>query len=151
MRNLLDNLYEMCETLSADLEKENHGIRKRNGELDPSRLEYVDHLTHAIKSVKTTIAMVEAEDEGGYYGNYGRDNSNRSGSDMGGDYNRGEGTYRRGRGRNARRDSRGRYAREGYYRDADEMVDKLRDMMDDMPNEQTKQRMRQLVQELEQM
>lgn len=63
-------------------------------------------------------------------------------------------SYRRGRGRNARRDSRGRYDRDGesmYYRDSGELAQQIEELMEDAPNEQVKQRMRQLMQDLQQM
>lgn len=72
------------------------------------------------------------------------------------------GSYARGRGRNARRDSRGRYAREGgsyrggsyrsYARDGgkEEFVEQLREMMDDAPDEQTRQSIERMVKQMEQ-
>ena len=46
------------------------------------------------------------------------------------------GSYARGRGRNARRDSMGRYSREeGYSRDMEDMVDSIRSMMGELPPE----------------
>lgn len=58
----------------------------KKGELSAGSLDAVDKLTHSIKSIATIMAMEEAE--GGYSG-------------------------ARGRGRNARRDSMGRYSSEG--------------------------------------
>lgn len=147
MHEFVDDLYELCETLSKDLRETNEKIDNAGGKLSGADLEYVDKLTHAIKSVKTTIAMAEAEDDG--YSSEGR---------MGGQ------SY--ARGRNARRDSRGRYSREGnymrdgynrdgymrdgYMRDGrysrdGEMIDKLREAMEDAPDEKTKAEIKRLI------
>ena len=62
--NYLNDLHEMCETLSRELAEANDKINSAGGKLSGSDLDYVDKLTHAIKSIKTTIAMIEAEDDG---------------------------------------------------------------------------------------
>lgn len=78
-----------------------------------------------------------------------------------------DGSYeRRGRGRNARRDSRGRYAREGSYREGsyrdgrrgsyyreggkEEFAENLRELMQEAPDQQTKQQIQQMLQQIEQ-
>ena len=63
---MIEELYDLCETLEKDLEKTNEKLRMSGGELSGSDLEYVDKLTHSLKSIKTTIAMIESEDEDGY-------------------------------------------------------------------------------------
>ena len=69
------------------------------------------------------------------------------------------GSYARGRGRGARRDSMGRYAREGSYRGSyarysrdgkQEFVENLRDMMEDAPDDQTRQSIQRMIQQMEQ-
>lgn len=160
MDNYLNDLYEICETLGESLKEANEKIKNAGGKLSAGDVDYVDKLTHGIKSVKTTIAMIEAEgDGGGSYedgGSYRRGYSRNGGSYEGGSY---EGrSYARGRGRNARRDSMGRYSRanysrngysrEGYSRDG--MVDELRDLMEQAPDEQTRQEMQRMVEKLEQ-
>ncbi len=82
------DLYELRDMLMDELEK----ITSK-GELTAGSLETVDKLTHSIKSIDTICAMEEA---GGDYS-----------------YNDGGSSYARGRGRNANRDSRGRYSSEG--------------------------------------
>ena len=96
MHELYDDLKEMCETLSRELGKTNSKMAS-GGNVSAGDIEYIDKLTHAIKSIKTTLAMMDSE-----YSNRG------SYEDM---------SYARGRGRNARRDSMGRYSSErGYSR-----------------------------------
>ena len=84
----MQKMEELREMLCAELEK----ITKK-GELSAGSLDVVDKLTHSIKSIDTIMAMEDA----GY--------SNESGY-----------SYARGRGRNAKRDSMGRYSRnDGSY------------------------------------
>lgn len=69
-------------------------------------------------------------------------------------------SYARGRGRNARRDSMGRYAREGgyanrsyrgYSRDGkEEYMEQLRGLMEDAPNDQARQSIQRMIQQMEQ-
>lgn len=112
----------------------------RKGDLSAGELEIVDKLAHAVKNLDKVIEMGDEDEYSGrgpYYGTM----AYRGGS------------YARGRGRNARRDSMGRYSREysreGYSRAAEDMVDQLRDMMDNAPDEQTKTDIRRIVEKLE--
>ena len=52
------------------------------------------------------------------------------------------------RGRNARRDSMGRYASDGYSNTGD-MADQLRNMMDEAPDERTRQELQRLASKLD--
>lgn len=136
-------LYELCETISAEIEKCNEKIRKSGGELSAGDIDYLDKLTHSLKSIKTTIAMMEAESDGGYSRSYSRydDGSYRDGVSM----NRG-GSYRGGsyaRGRNARRDSMGRYSSH------DGVVEELRSLMGDVKDDSVRRDMQRLVDKIE--
>ena len=155
MDNMMKDLRELCETISRSIAAANEKIRNAGGKLTTTDTEYINHLTHALKSIKTTMAMIEAEemDDGEYserymrggYG-YGRGSYRDGGGSYRGSYNDG-GSY--ARGRNARRDSMGRYSRDdGYSRDGG-MVDDLRDLADRAPDEQTRQEMQRLIQKLE--
>jgi hypothetical protein len=143
----LNDLHQMCETLSRELGEANDKIRKNGGKLSGSDLEYVDKLTHALKSIKTTMAMIEAEGEGSYTGGSYADG-------YGGSYNNngsyGRMSYARGRGGNARRDSMGRYSSRGYSRDQ-EMISELRELMEDAPDERTRQEFQRFISKIEQM
>ena len=149
--DILNDLYKLCDTLGDSLKEANEKIRNAGGKLSPSDMDFINKLTHAIKSVKTSIAMIEAEDDGGYEGG----NSYRYGRNYrdGGSYD-GGGSYARGRGRNAKRDSMGRYSSRGYSRDGysnhGDMVDELRSLMDEAPDEQTRQEMQRLISKMEQ-
>lgn len=80
----MQKMEELRSMLCDELDK----ITKK-GELSAGSLDVVDKLTHSIKSIDTIMAMEDA----GY--------SNESGY-----------SYARGRGRNTRRDSMGRYSRD---------------------------------------
>lgn len=85
----MHKLEELREMLMEEL----NDCVKKGDELSTSSLEIIDKLTHSIKSIDTILAMEEA----GYSNDY---------------------SYARGRGRNAKRDSMGRYARrDGSYDD----------------------------------
>ena len=139
------DLHELCETLSREIGEANEKIRSAGGKLSAGDLEYVDKLTHALKSVKATIAMMEEEGYSGYYpymGSY--ENGNMGGSNRG-SY---RGPYR---GSYTRRDSRGRYSSErGYSRDGG-MVEDLRELMQDAPDERTRQEFQRFISKLESM
>jgi len=144
----IKDLHELCETLSREIGETNEKIRKAGGKLSAGDLEYVDKLTHALKSVKATIAMMEDEGEGysGHYPYY-----------MGGSYddgNMGGNRSMRGRSYAQRRDSRGRYSstysRDGYSRDGG-MVEELRELMQDAPDERTRQEFQRFIAKIESM
>ena len=124
MHETMKTLHDLCEVLSRELEDVNEKIRSAGGGMSAGDLDLVDKLSHALKSIKTTIAMMEAEEEdGGYSQRY----MPRSGY-----------SYARGRGRNTRRDSMGRYSREGgysYAEDMDSTKEEIRELSQKMPEE----------------
>lgn len=133
---MYDELKHICEILENELANVNKKLDKSDGVLSGDDISYIDKLTHSIKSIKTTIAMMEAEDgdSGRYMPHPGYGNS----------YNYG-GSYRRGR------DSMGRYtSRRGYSYD-DGMMDELRTLMESAPDERTKAEFRQFISKLEKM
>ena len=145
----IKDLHEVCETVSRALAQANEKIRAAGGKLSAGDADYIDKLTHTIKSVKGVIKMEEESgmDDGYSERGYSRDGSYR-GYSRAGSY---EGSYARGRGSNARRDSMGRYSSDGSYRySGGNMVDDLRDLMNDAPDNETRQEMQRLIQKLEQ-
>lgn len=139
----IEDLHELCDTLSREIGEANDKIRTAGGKLTAGDLEYIDKLTHALKSVKTTIAMVEAEDggeSGRYMPGYGMYRNSYNGSYNGGN------SYRRGR------DSMGRYtSRRGGYSYDDGMIEELRSLMENAPDERTKSEFRQFISKMEKM
>jgi hypothetical protein len=104
------NYRKISEMLEDELDK-----IATNGKLTTSSLEVGDKAAHFLKSIKTIEAMDEAEngDSYGYaYDSYSMRNGNMNARN----------SYARGRGSNARRDSRGRYSSryDGYSRDSKE-------------------------------
>lgn len=145
----MHELYELKEKLLQELEE--YGRK----ELSTGTLDVVDKLSHAIKNICKIIEMKEDEEYSGDMmggmggGSYAR-GGNRGGSNRGSYESRG-GSYARGRGSNARRDSMGRYSSErGYSRDGEDLADKLRDLMDDVP-EAIRRDMEHLLRKVEQM
>lgn len=132
-------LHELCKELMKELETVNEKISRAGG-MSAGDLETVDKLTHAIKSLKTTIAMMEADDDGGYSGRYmmpryygGMSYADGRSDGRGGSrsYNDGR-SYARGR-MNAQRDSMGRYSRGDGYSYADGMEEMLGELEDMLP------------------
>ena len=106
-------LKEMCDTLTQELARTNDKISAAGGKITMEDIKYIQPLVHAIKSVDTSLAMLEAKEHGSYdHGSYDEGESHRYVSQW--DENASE----RGRGRYAKRDSMGRYASyEGSYDD----------------------------------
>lgn len=134
MHEKIEQLHELCESVMREVEKTNEKLRMAGGELSAGDMEYLDKLTHTLKSLKTTIAMMEAEDDG-YSSDYGytyaRMGGNRGG--RGRSYN--AGSYAR-----QRRDSMGRYSR------GEDFKGMLEDAMAEAPNETIRQQLRSMLQ-----
>jgi hypothetical protein len=60
MKELYDDLHLTCEILSEEL-ADLIGKVDETGRMSMADLDEIDKLTHAIKSVKTTMAMMDAE------------------------------------------------------------------------------------------
>ena len=141
MDKKLDTLYDLCETVSKELESANEKINGAGGELSAGDLEYLDKLTHTMKSLKTTIAMIEAEDgHSGYYmgGRYYYDN------DMSMEGRGGRSNARGGRGGSYAR--RGSYAR-GYSRDdaKEDFIEEIEELMEKAPDMETRQKFERFI------
>ena len=140
MEKKLEVLYDLCDVISRELDECSEKIRQAGGKLSAGDVDYLDKLTHSLKSIKTTIAMMEAgeEDEGGYSGRYmpwhTYDNGSMNNSRRGGR------SYARGnRGRmNNNPTGRNQYSREGGYSYAEDMEatkDEMRELAQKMPEE----------------
>lgn len=146
--DLLKEVYDLKETVGHKIAQANKKIKANGGDIANDDVDIVDKLSHSIKSLVTTCAMLEAEEDGGEYsGRYapaynpgvtyardGRDNYSRDGSGTHGGY------------------SRNRYSREnrnGYSRTGD-MMDQLRQMIDEAPDETTRMEIRKLMDKMEQ-
>ena len=137
----------ICDELD-DLERK----AERGGKLSMTEVQYMDTLAHAKKNLLNSEEMME----GGY-------SMDRYSGDYSGEYSRDGYSERRGRGRNARRDSMGRYSRDRYSRDrysrdgysmddgysmeGDFKTD-LEELMEYAPNDQVKQKLKAIMAEV---
>lgn len=136
----MHKIYELKDKLCEELEE--YGDKK----LDAGSLEVIDKLAHTIKNLDKIIEKYEDEDYSSAYddgmmgGSYERD-GNRDGNRYSSRY-----AMARGRGRNARRDSMGRYSSDSIM-----MVEELRELMNDAPDERTKMEFKRFIEKMEQM
>lgn len=115
-------MHDLCDTLSREVAEANEKIRTAGGKLSAGDLDYIDKLTHSLKSVKSIISMM---DESGYSNHYPMV------------YRGNRDSYRKS----------GRYTN-GYSRSND-LAEELRNLMEDAPDERTRQDMRRLVEKIE--
>lgn len=134
-------MHKLIEYICDELEELERKAEK-GGKLSMQEVQYMDTLAHAKKNLLKSEEMMGDEEEysmaGGSYA-YARDG--RGGSS--------NVSYARGRGRNARRDSMGRYSRDGRYSMAeDDFRMELEDLMQSAPNERAKQKLREIMSEM---
>lgn len=134
---MMDNLCEYIKTELKELDR-----KAANGKLSSSDIQYGDILAHFKKNLLTADAMEEGSnyDSGRAYNRRSYNDNGRRSYDMEGSSN--------ARGRNAKRDSMGRYSRRAY--DDGTMAD-LREIMDNAEDDQVRQKIHNLINELDQM
>jgi len=120
---MYEDLKELCEALSEELHEAT--TKLRNGKMTHGDLEYIDKLSHALKSVTILKEMEGSSRDGRSYDDMSYDG--RSYERRSYDTNSGRGYYGR------RRDSMGRYSR-----DNDELMNDLQQLADKTPDPQTK-------------
>ena len=128
MEEKIETLYDLCETIQKSLKEATEKIHAAGNKLGVGDLDYLDKLTHTLKSIKTTIAMMESEGDG-YSGRY---SPMYGGSYTGRSYGN---SYAR------RRDSMGRFSRDGYSygNSLETMINDLRGAMDEMPEDKRRE------------
>ena len=129
--DLLKEVYDLKETVGHKIAQANKKIRSNGGDIENDDVDIVDKLSHSIKSLVTTCAMLEAEVVGGYSGRYARA------------YNPGI-TYAREGHDGYSRENRNGYSRTGS------MTEQLRQMMDEAPDEMTRMEIRKLMDKMDQ-
>ena len=97
---MMNILYDYCDLLQSTAKEMLGNFQKQSRALNENELKYVDMLLHSIKSVKATMAMEEAKEQGEY--NRGMYRNNGYGMYRDGGYV--DGGYQR-----RSRDSMGRY------------------------------------------
>lgn len=150
MHKLIDYICDELEELERKADKE--------GKLSMAEVQYMDTLAHTKKNLLKAEEMMGEED----YSMAGGSSYERGG-------NRGGQSRARGRGRNARRDSMGRYSSRGgssrydgggssrydggssysYAEGVEEMIDAIRESLQELP-EDTKREAQKFIQKLEQ-
>lgn len=127
---LMETLDDLCVMASDELRKYTEKLQRTGVDMSAGDLERLDKLTHMIKSIKGTMAMMDDGHSGAYANRY-----NRNGY--------GGGSYARG---GSRRAMGGRYSR-----DAGGMAAQMRDMLPNMPDEVTRMDMQRIIDRMEQM
>lgn len=129
----MHKLYDLKEKLMQELEdySENGKFSKEDVESIKYIASAIDHICNIVEEGDEYSNMYYGEDDGSYA---------RGGNRSGGR------SYARGRGRNARRDSMGRYSRAN-----DDMIEQLRMMMQEAPDERTRQEFQRFITKVEQM
>jgi hypothetical protein len=120
---------KLCKYIDKELDELETKI-DRGGKLSGAEIEYGDKLAHFKKSLLTNEAMEDSYSEE-YRGTSRSGHSEERMNDMSG-----------ARGRNARRDSMGRFSRDGF-------MDKLMEMRDSAPNERTRRAVEKMIDDLE--
>ncbi len=125
----MHKMYNLKEMLIDELEQ--LGSKEH---LEMADLELVDKLAHATKNLcKVIESCEEAEYSEAQGGSYGMRRGFRRGSYAGGSM--AQGSYARGRGLNARRDSMGRYSSAGDFKM------ELESLMQEAPNDVVRQKL----------
>lgn len=146
----MHEFYELKEMLMDEVRE-----LTKKGELTAGSLDTVDKLLNSIKNACKIIMYDEYSEDGYSYADSDREMSEYS--------------YARGRGSNARRDSMGRYSREGGYSNArggrsyrggrggysygegnEEKIEALREAMKDAESEQEKMIIKKMIRRMEQ-
>ena len=148
MKNI-EELHKLCEKAMDSIAESNKKLAKESERLSAADVDYLDKLTHMVKSLKTTIAMEEYPD--GYSGEYSGEYSREGGWN----YNRPyytSGNYYGNSGARRMRDSMGRYTSRdnGYSRDASrqKMVDKLSTLLDDTMSDSERQAINECIEKI---
>ena len=152
----MDYMHDLKDLLCAELE-DYAEKGKKSGKMSMGDLESIHKLTDTVKNI---LKIDMLEEEGGYSedGHYMGEGRIYGTSYEGGYSERGGPSYARGRGRYAKRDSMGRYSRDGgmmyrggmrggYSRDDGKhyMMEQLEDMMEDAEKPAEKEALRRCM------
>ena len=137
-------MHKLMEYICDEMDELDRKVEK-GGKLTMAEVQYLDTLAHTKKNLLKADEMSDGE-YSGRYDNYLSNTSYERGDNRNGRMSMGRDSYARGRGRNAKRDSMGRYSSAG-----DDLVEELRDLMEDAPDERTKMEFQKFIQKMEQM
>ena len=155
--DIIKELYDMKEIVGQKIADANKKLHKSGGAMDMSDIEIVDKLAHSMKSLVTTCAMLEAEEDGGYSKNYMPTGPMYYSGTTGYSGRRGE-SRDDGYSRNGYSGNNGGYSRNGYSREsrneygysrANDFTDHLRQMMDEAPDDMARMEIKKLVDKMD--
>lgn len=143
--DLYTNLERLCRFLEQELEEANNKLEDA-GRVSGDDMGFIDKLSHSIKSVKSTMAMIDrgysndysGNNSGNYSGNYSGNNGTSGRYDASGRYSN--------RGRS--RDSMGRYSGHG---ESEEVLNQLREIAQDAPDAHIRKKIEKTISEIENM
>ena len=133
--DIIKELREMKDTIANEIAEANQRIRKSGGDMNTADVDIIDKLTHSMKSLATTVAMLEAQEDG-YSGDY----------PYGGMYYRNNRNSYDSRGRDGMSN---RYTRMGYSRNGD-FMEHMHQMIDEAPDESTRMEIKKLMDKMDQ-
>ena len=139
----MESLEKLCKIVEKRLDKAVDALEREGGKLSAADADYLDKLTHTMKSIKTTLAM-----EG--YGSSerrGRDSMGRYTSRDGGSYADGEGGYSNRYGWPMYAYDGGSYAEGGRSMHGDER-EKLERMMRETSDENVRRALQEAMRKL---
>lgn len=132
---------KLCKFIDRELEELEEKV-SRGGKLSAGEIEYGDKLAHFKKSLLTNEAMdSEYSEQGGGRGNRGGNRGGGRSREGRRSYESYE-SYEDGMSNARRRDSMGRYSRDGF-------MDKLMEMRETAPNEKSRRAIEKMIDELE--
>lgn len=145
-----ETLEKLCEITERNLEKAVRELDNDPGKMSMQDAEYLDKLTHTLKSIKTTMAMEgygssERRGRSPYTGRY----VSRDGGSYDGSYDNGRSMYAYDGGSyddGNSRSYRGSY--EGRSMNGNEMKEKLRRMADETYDERVKRALHTAMQQI---
>lgn len=137
MHKLIDYVCDELEELERKAEKD--------GKLSMAEVQYADTLAHMKKNLLKSEEMSEDMEYSMADGRTRRGEMSMRGGN-GYRYD-GRGSYARGR----KRDSMGRYSREGYSMGGGDMIEELHELMKDAPDERTRMEFQRFIDRMEQM
>lgn len=149
-------MHKIKEMLMKELYEYEDKAKKSSGKLSAGDLETIHKLTDTVKNIDKIEMLEDGEGysgdtdfmgEGRMYGTSYRSNDYMYNSNGG----QGGSSYARGRGRNAKRDSRGRYSRDGYSQGGakESLIEKLEEAMDEADNEHDREKIRKVIMQIE--
>lgn len=144
-------MHKIKEMLMKELYEYEDKAKKSSGKLSAGDLETIHKLTDTVKNIDKIEMLEDGGEysgdtdfmgEGRMYGTSYRSNGYMYNSNDG----QGGSSYARGRGRNARRDSRGRYSRDGAK---ESLIEKLEEAMDEAESDQDREKIRRVIMQIE--